>query len=134
MAEPSSEQVLPAGADNEAAPPANNVEEEKAPTSPEEKVEHVSFTADDDEAPQTQTTAAPAAPTAGQDGDIMSVQSGASRSVATTSRMPRRQTITASTAPFDQSYRPSRSNSKFYCPPKQRQRWGDTQILPRTNW
>jgi hypothetical protein len=133
MAEPSSEQVLPAGADNEAAPPANNVEEEKAPTSPEEKVEHVSFTADD-EAPQTQTTAAPAAPTAGQDGDIMSVQSGASRSVATTSRMPRRQTITASTAPFDQSYRPSRSNSKFYCPPKQRQRWGDTQILPRTNW
>lgn len=35
-------------------------------------------------------------------------------------------------APNDVSFRPSAV--KFYRPPFQRQRWGDTQILPRVNW
>ena len=34
--------------------------------------------------------------------------------------------------PFDISYHPGAIT--FFAPPRQRQRWGDTQILPRVNW
>ena len=123
--------------DDDASPPASEVKEEAAPTSPETKVDPDA----DDEAPQAQAQAqaptqqgkevvAPAALAApGHDGDMMSVQSVASRSVA---RMPRRTTVTAASAPFDRSFHQSRF--KFYCPPRQRQKWEDFQILPRTNW
>lgn len=40
--------------------------------------------------------------------------------------------MTAEKAPFDLSYRPSRV--LLYSPPRQRQKWGDTQVLPRVNW
>lgn len=118
--------------DNEHADPANKFNEEEALTSPEEKVDFVRVAAEkyvDDEDPQSQVkeVAAPAAP--GQDGDMMSVLSGASRIVT---QSPRRSSAIATSAPNDRSYHPSRA--KFYCHPRQRQRWGDTQILPRTNW
>lgn len=139
MADVSSEPVQ-AETDNEAATPASEVNEEAAPTSPKEKVDPVSVVTEkdaDDEAPQAEAQAqaqvkekaAPAAP--GHDGDMMSVQSGESRS-RSVARMSRRTSVTAASAPYDRSYHPSRV--KFYCPPRQRQRWGDTQILPRTNW
>ena len=35
--------------------------------------------------------------------------------------------------PYDISYHPG-CNVCFFAPPRQRQRWGDTQILPRVNW
>jgi Bacterial low temperature requirement A protein (LtrA) len=44
----------------------------------------------------------------------------------------RRVNVTAEAAPFDLSYRPSRV--LLYSPPRQRQKWGDTQVLPRVNW
>jgi Bacterial low temperature requirement A protein (LtrA) len=45
----------------------------------------------------------------------------------------RRINVTAEVAPHDLStFRPSRV--LFYAPPRQRQRWGDTQVLPRVNW
>ena len=34
--------------------------------------------------------------------------------------------------PFDVSFHPGRL--VFYCRPRQRQNWGDTQVLPRVNW
>lgn len=47
-------------------------------------------------------------------------------------RISRRTNVTAEAAPFDISYRPGRV--LLYSPPRQRQRWNDTQILPRVNW
>jgi hypothetical protein len=44
-----------------------------------------------------------------------------------------RVSITASSAPFDATYHPG-NKIIFFAPPRQRQRWGDTQILPRLNW
>ena len=44
----------------------------------------------------------------------------------------RRFVVTAEETPFDISYHPGRV--LFYSPPRQRQRWGDSQVLPRTNW
>ena len=35
--------------------------------------------------------------------------------------------------PYDISYHPG-CQVCFFAPPRQRQRWGDTQILPRVNW
>jgi hypothetical protein len=43
-----------------------------------------------------------------------------------------RVSITAASAPFDATYHPGKI--VFFAPPRQRQRWGDTQILPRLNW
>jgi hypothetical protein len=137
MAEASSAPVQ-VQTDNEAAPPASEVKEILAPTSPEAEIDPVIVTAekdadDDNKAPpakQVEEVAAPAA-YGHHDGDILSVQSGASKS-RSVARMSRRITVTAASAPFDRSYHASRF--RFYSPPKQRQRWGDTQILPRTNW
>jgi len=47
-------------------------------------------------------------------------------------RFSRRTNVTAEAAPFDISYRPGRM--LLYSPPRQRQRWNDTQVLPRVNW
>mmetsp|Transcript_25014 Transcript_25014/g.70210 ORF Transcript_25014/g.70210 Transcript_25014/m.70210 type:complete len:631 (-) Transcript_25014:114-2006(-) len=47
-------------------------------------------------------------------------------------RMRRRGAVTAAFAPFDESYHPGAL--LFYSRPRQRQRWGDQQILPRLNW
>jgi Bacterial low temperature requirement A protein (LtrA) len=45
----------------------------------------------------------------------------------------RRINVTAEIAPRDlSSFRPSRV--LLYSPPRQRQKWGDTQVLPRVNW
>ena len=45
----------------------------------------------------------------------------------------RRINVTAEVAPHDlATFRPSRV--LFYAPPRQRQRWGDTQVLARVNW
>ena len=49
-----------------------------------------------------------------------------------TSRIARRTNVTAEAAPYDISYRPGRV--LLYSPPRQRQRWNDTQVLPRVNW
>jgi Bacterial low temperature requirement A protein (LtrA) len=38
----------------------------------------------------------------------------------------------ASACPYDVSFRPSRA--LLYSPPRQRQKWGDAQVLPRVNW
>lgn len=43
-----------------------------------------------------------------------------------------RVSITGATAPFTATYHPGKI--VFFAPPRQRQRWGDTQILPRLNW
>jgi len=51
---------------------------------------------------------------------------------STTARVSRRVNVTAEAAPYDISYRPGRV--LFYSPPRQRQRWNDTQVLPRVNW
>jgi Bacterial low temperature requirement A protein (LtrA) len=49
------------------------------------------------------------------------------------SKHGRRINVTAEVAPHDLlTFRPSRV--LFYAPPRQRQRWGDTQVLPRVNW
>ena len=40
--------------------------------------------------------------------------------------------MTAEAAPFDVSYHPGRT--RLYSPPLQRQRWGETQVIPRVNW
>jgi hypothetical protein len=42
----------------------------------------------------------------------------------------RRTGVTAEAAPYDISYHPGRV--MFYSPIRQRQKWGDTQVLPRT--
>jgi hypothetical protein len=42
----------------------------------------------------------------------------------------RRTGVTAEAAPYDISYRPGRV--MLYSPIRQRQKWGDTQVLPRT--
>jgi hypothetical protein len=44
----------------------------------------------------------------------------------------RRTGVTAEAAPYDISYRPGRI--MLYSPIRQRQKWGDTQVLPRTNY
>jgi hypothetical protein len=44
----------------------------------------------------------------------------------------RRTGVTAEAAPYDISYRPGRI--MLYSPIRQRQKWGDTQVLPRTNF
>ena len=44
----------------------------------------------------------------------------------------RRLGVTAEKASFNVSYHPNRVT--LYSPPRQRQRWGDSQVLPRTNW
>jgi hypothetical protein len=44
----------------------------------------------------------------------------------------RRTAMTAEAAPYDISYRPGRI--MLYSPIRQRQKWGDTQVLPRTNY
>jgi hypothetical protein len=44
----------------------------------------------------------------------------------------RRLNVTAEAAPFDISYHPGRV--LLYSPPRQRQKWGDAQVLPRVNW
>ena len=44
-------------------------------------------------------------------------------------RMTQRMSVTANAAPFDVSYHPG--IAKFFSAPHQRQRWGDSQILPR---
>jgi Bacterial low temperature requirement A protein (LtrA) len=45
----------------------------------------------------------------------------------------RRTNVTAEVAPRDVAYfRPNRV--LLYSPPRQRQKWGDTQVLPRINW
>ena len=49
-----------------------------------------------------------------------------------TPRISRRTNVTAEAAPYDISYRPGRV--LLYSPPRQRQRWNDTQVLPRVNW
>lgn len=62
-----------------------------------------------------------------------SVRIPAGRSNTNTSdrRYQRRLAITLdATAPDDISYHPSR-HLRFFAPPTQRQKWGDTQILPR---
>ena len=51
---------------------------------------------------------------------------------SSTVRASRRVNVTAEAAPYDISYRPGRV--LFYSPPRQRQRWNDTQVLPRVNW
>jgi hypothetical protein len=50
------------------------------------------------------------------------------------SRILRRFNVTADAAPHDKSFRPGQSVILLYSRPRQRQRWGDTQILPRVNW
>jgi hypothetical protein len=54
----------------------------------------------------------------------------------TGSRMSRRLNVTAdaAAAPYDQSFHPGQSMILLYSRPRQRQRWGDAQILPRVNW
>lgn len=47
-------------------------------------------------------------------------------------RMSRRESVTGGAAPFDVSYHPGALI--LYCPPKQRQRWGDSQVLPRVDF
>ena len=47
-------------------------------------------------------------------------------------RMTTRMSVTATSAPFDVSFHPG--VARFFSAPHQRQRWGDTQILPRVNW
>ena len=47
-------------------------------------------------------------------------------------RMSRRESISGGAAPFDVSYHPGALI--LYCPPKQRQRWGDSQVLPRVDF
>lgn len=44
----------------------------------------------------------------------------------------RRGVTEADHAPFDVSFRPG--HILFYSPPRQRQKWGETQVLPRTNF
>jgi hypothetical protein len=44
----------------------------------------------------------------------------------------RRTGVTAEAAPYDISYHPGRV--LLYSPIRQRQKWGDTQVLPRVNW
>jgi hypothetical protein len=45
----------------------------------------------------------------------------------------RRLNVTSEAVPVDLvNFRPSRL--LFYAPPRQRQKWGDTQVLPRVNW
>jgi len=55
-----------------------------------------------------------------------------SQRATTADRVSRRVNVTAEAAPYDISYRPGRV--QFYSPPRQRQRWNDTQVLPRVNW
>ena len=47
-------------------------------------------------------------------------------------RMKRRMGVTAEDTPHDVSFRPGLV--QLYSPPMQRQRWGETQVLPRVNW
>ena len=47
-------------------------------------------------------------------------------------RMSRRESVSGGAAPFDVSYHPGALI--LYCPPKQRQRWGDSQVLPRVDF
>jgi len=47
-------------------------------------------------------------------------------------RVSCRRESTTGIKPFDVSYHPGQLI--LYCAPKQRQRWGDDQVLPRVNW
>jgi hypothetical protein len=44
----------------------------------------------------------------------------------------RRSSLVNITNPYDKTYHPR--PLRFYRPPRQRQKWGDKQILPRVNW
>lgn len=52
--------------------------------------------------------------------------------VKNSNRIARRTGVTAEAAPYDISYHPGRV--LLYSPIRQRQKWGDTQVLPRVNW
>jgi hypothetical protein len=62
----------------------------------------------------------------------MHMEEEPSERLSTTRVSRRRLNVTAESAPFDISYHPGRI--LLYSPPRQRQRWGDTQVLPRVNW
>ena len=65
-----------------------------------------------------------------QHGDDSQEQSHAIRRASR--RMSQRESITGATAPFDVSFHPGQLI--LYCRPRQRQRWGESQVLPRVNW
>ena len=61
------------------------------------------------------------------------IEETTSPSLPTTSPRPqKRVSITAASAPNDKSYHPGAL--RLFAPPRQRQTWNDTQILPRLNW
>jgi len=70
-------------------------------------------------------TAVPIDPHNGSDHDLATVQKSSQR-------VPRRVAVTAEDAPYDISYHPGRV--LLYAPVRQRQKWGETQVLPRVNW
>jgi hypothetical protein len=59
--------------------------------------------------------------------------SRAHRATRSGTKVERRVAVTGGIAICDVSYRPG-SRMRLYSRPLQRQRWGETQVLPRVNW
>ena len=90
-------------------------------TDPEgNKTAHVESVEENEEAPARVVTS-------GEESEIRR-----SKRITSSLRFRLKVPVTACSAPFDLSYHPG--ILKFYEPPMQRQKWGDTQILPRVNW